>query len=107
MFTSPFRPALRLWAPAGLIIFCVTLAPLAWCESSFTLFESGQVRPLALAPSGKYLYAVNTPDNRIEVFRISKRGLRHVDSVPVGIEPVAVAARSERRCGWSITSPTA
>ena len=95
MFTSPFRRALRLWAPAGLVIFCVTLAPLAWCESSFTLFESGQVRPLALAPSGKYLYAVNTPDNRIEVFRVGRRGLRHVDSVPVGLEPVAVAARSE------------
>lgn len=61
MFTSPFRRALRLWAPAGLVIFCVTLAPPAWCESSFTLFESGQVRPLALAPSGKYLSMPSTP----------------------------------------------
>ncbi|MGH8590027.1 MAG: hypothetical protein ACREXX_12070 [Gammaproteobacteria bacterium] len=95
MFVIPFRRALHSWAPAGLVIFFVTAAPLAWCESSFTLFESGQVRPLALAPSGKYLYAVNTPDNRIEVFRVRRRGLRHVDSVPVGLEPVAVAARSE------------
>ncbi|HSK04525.1 MAG TPA: hypothetical protein VK932_24890, partial [Kofleriaceae bacterium] len=31
---------------------------------SFTTFESGQVRPLALSPDGKLLFAVNTPDNR-------------------------------------------
>ncbi len=40
----------------------------------FTLFESGQVRPLALSPSGKHLFAVNTPDNRLEVFRIVNHG---------------------------------
>ena len=31
----------------------------------FTLFESGQVRPLALSPSGKLLFAANTPDGRL------------------------------------------
>jgi DNA-binding beta-propeller fold protein YncE len=63
--------------------------------SSFTLFESGQVRPLALSPSGKLLFAVNTPDNRLEVFRVRQGGLVHHGSVPVGLEPVAVAARSD------------
>jgi 6-phosphogluconolactonase (cycloisomerase 2 family) len=61
---------------------------------SFTLFESGQVRPLALSPDGQWLFAVNTPDNRLEVFRIHPHGLEHRASVPVGLEPVAVAARS-------------
>ncbi len=61
---------------------------------SFTLFESGPVRPLALSPDGSTLFAVNTPDNRLEVFRVTKKGLRHRGSVPVGLEPVAVAARS-------------
>ena len=36
--------------------------------SSFTLFESGQVRPLALSRDGQRLYAVNTPDNRLRSF---------------------------------------
>src|SRR6185295_13725517 len=63
----------------------------------FTLFESGQVRPLALSPSGKFLFAVNTPDDRLEVFRIEGNGLQHRASIAVGLEPVAVAARSDGR----------
>ncbi|MES1244010.1 MAG: beta-propeller fold lactonase family protein [Acidobacteriota bacterium] len=65
-------------------------------SSSYTLFESGQVRPLAISPDGQRLFAVNTPDNRLEVFRILGRQLVHLASIPVGLEPVAVAARSNR-----------
>lgn len=60
----------------------------------FTVFESGQVRPLALSPDGRLLFAVNTPDNRLEIFRVGNNGLSHRGSVPVGLEPVAVAART-------------
>jgi DNA-binding beta-propeller fold protein YncE len=63
---------------------------------SFTLFESGQVRPLALSPDRRLLFAVNTPDNRLEVFRVASDRLIHTASIPVGLEPVAVAARSDR-----------
>src|SRR3954466_8765484 len=63
--------------------------------SSFTLFESGQVRPLALSPDRQHLFAVNTPDGRLEIFRIGDHGLVHTGSVPVGVEPVAVAARTD------------
>ncbi len=66
----------------------------AQTPASFTLFESGQVRPLALSPDGKYLYAVNTPDARLEIFRVTEQGLEHRKSVAVGLEPVAVTARS-------------
>ena len=62
----------------------------------FTLFESGQVRPLALSPDGKHLYALNTPDNRLEIFKVRSFPnwpLDHIASVQVGLEPVAVAAR--------------
>jgi DNA-binding beta-propeller fold protein YncE len=62
-------------------------------NDSYTLFESGQVRPLALSPDGDRLYAVNTPDNRLEVFDTSGRHLRHCGSLSVGLEPVAVAVR--------------
>jgi len=60
-------------------------------EKAFTAFESGQVRPLALSGDGTVLYAVNTPDNRLEIFSIHGQQIAHVISVPVGLEPVAVA----------------
>ena len=63
---------------------------------SYTLFESGQVRPLALSPDKQRLFAVNTPDNRLEIFRIQDNGLVRTASIPVGMEPVAVAARTNR-----------
>ena len=53
-------------------------------------FESGQVRPLALSPDGQRLFAVNTPDNRLEIYS-TNGGLQPVASVLVGLEPVAVA----------------
>jgi DNA-binding beta-propeller fold protein YncE len=65
-------------------------------ERSFTEFESGQVRPLALSGGGDYLYAVNTPDNRLEIFRVKPQGLNLVGEVGVGLEPVAVALRGNQ-----------
>jgi YVTN family beta-propeller protein len=59
---------------------------------SYTLFESAQVRPLALSPDGTQLFAVNTPDGRLEVFDVGSLGLSHRASIPVGLEPVALAA---------------
>jgi DNA-binding beta-propeller fold protein YncE len=70
--------------------------PSAQSAPPFTLFESGQVRPLAIAPDGQHLFAVNTPDNRLEVFSIQGSQLVHTASIPVGLEPVAVAARTDR-----------
>src|SRR5262245_19345536 len=63
--------------------------------SSFQAFESGQVRPLTLSEDKNYLYAINTPDNRLEIFRVTDNGLSHRGSVTVGLEPVAVAARGD------------
>jgi DNA-binding beta-propeller fold protein YncE len=62
--------------------------------ASFTTFESGQVRPLSLSPDGTRLFAVNTPDDRLEIFDVTAAGLTQRAAVPVGLEPVAVAARS-------------
>src|SRR5690242_706472 len=56
----------------------------------FTVFESGQVRPLAMSPDRRTLFAVNTPDNRLEIFRIGNDRLIRTASIPVGLEPVAV-----------------
>ena len=49
----------------------------------FTTFETLQVRPLALSPSGKLLFALNTPDNRLEIFETSQgNGLSSRGSSP-------------------------
>ena len=70
-------------------------------SSAFTLFESGQVRPIALSPSGRLLFVVNTPDNRLEIFTVGDDDLQPVGSVPVGLDPVAVAARSDNEA-WVV-----
>jgi DNA-binding beta-propeller fold protein YncE len=57
-------------------------------------FESGQVRPLALSPDGSTLFAVNTPNATLEIFDLTSGSPVFVSRVPVGLEPVAVAARS-------------
>ena len=62
---------------------------------NYTLFESGQVRPMAMSADGNILYAVNTPDNRLEAFQIKDKGLEPVGSVLVGVEPVAVAVAKD------------
>lgn len=63
----------------------------------FTTFESGQVRPLALSANGQRLYAVNTPDSRVEVFDVSGTKPLLIESIPVGLEPVALALAPDGR----------
>jgi DNA-binding beta-propeller fold protein YncE len=82
-------------ARAALTVALLVLPGVAAGAGSFVTFESGQVRPLAMAPGGDTLFVVNTPDNRLEIFTIGAGGLTHSGSVPVGMEPVAVAARTD------------
>ena len=77
----------------GALILSMTALPAA-AQPSFITFESGPVRPLALSPDGLTLYATNTPDNTLEIFDVVLNGLTHRTSVAVGMEPVAVAVRS-------------
>ncbi len=61
---------------------------------SYYEFESGHVRPLAKSADGTKLFAVNTPNNTLDVFNINGSQLTLVARVPVGMEPVAVAVRN-------------
>src|SRR6266403_2061105 len=80
------------WALAAALVLVTASATRA---GSFVEFESGQVRPLALSPDRSRLFAVNTPDDRLEIFAVDGAGnLTHTGSVAVGLEPVAVAART-------------
>jgi YVTN family beta-propeller protein len=74
------------------LLLCLALAARA-DAGSFVNFESGQVRPLALSADGSHLFAANTPDNRVEVFRVDAGTLASVAEVQVGLEPVALAVR--------------
>ncbi|MBL8202380.1 MAG: hypothetical protein JNK40_15540 [Chromatiales bacterium] len=86
---ASWRTVAQSAVPGLVLCLVVSIAP----AGSFVAFESGQVRPLALTADGARLLAVNTPDNRLEIFDILSGGLRHAASVPVGLEPVAVAVR--------------
>ena len=79
-------------ALAAVSLRVLTAAPAApQASTSFTAFESGLVRPLALAADGTKLFAVNTPDGKLEIFDVGALGLTRAHAVSVGLEPVAVA----------------
>ncbi|HYS06870.1 MAG TPA: hypothetical protein VEW47_16940 [Candidatus Dormibacteraeota bacterium] len=65
-------------------------------QAQYVNFESSQVHPIALTPSGKSLLVVNTPDALLEVFTVTPDGgLLPGASIPVGLEPVSVVPRSD------------
>jgi DNA-binding beta-propeller fold protein YncE len=80
-----------------LLGLCLAALPAGAAQPpSFLSFESGPVRPLALSPDGTKLFVANTPDNQLEVFDVDAVTglLTRAGTVQVGMEPVAVAARS-------------
>ncbi len=89
---------MRLCA-AGFVTYITVVAgllvPKANAQSDYTLFESGPVRPIAMSPDGNRLFVVNTPDGYLEIFDVSSGSAVKEASVPVGLEPVAVAARND------------
>lgn len=62
---------------------------------SYTLFEFGQSRPLAISPNGRYLFVANTPANCLEIYNVETDTPQLISSVAVGMEPIAVAARTD------------
>ncbi len=91
VFSAPTVTMRGITRAASLFMLSL-FSPLAFGQAgNFVTFESGQVRPLALSADGSRLYAVNTPDHRVEVFQVAAGGIAHIDSVVVGMEPVAVA----------------
>jgi DNA-binding beta-propeller fold protein YncE len=77
------------------LILCAASVSAVGAQDDYTLFESGQVRPMAMSPDGFWLYVCNTPDAHLEVYALGgSSGALAVFSVPVGLEPVAVAARN-------------
>lgn len=87
----------RFWSLLGALLataLVVGVALPALAQRDFLTFESGPVRPVALSPDGTRLFVTNIPDDRLEIFDVVAGVLTHTGSVPVGMEPVAVAART-------------
>lgn len=72
----------------------LSIGPAAAQSPSFMQFESGPVRPMAMSPDRTRLFVANTPNNTLDVFNITGAAPQLLARVPVGLEPVAVAARS-------------
>ncbi|MFW2387097.1 MAG: YncE family protein, partial [Polyangiales bacterium] len=81
-------------------VVLVVAASSAGAQPPFVAFETGPVRPLAI--DGAILAAVNTPDNRLETFNVLPNGITRRTSIPVGLEPCAVAIRPGRTEAWVV-----
>jgi YVTN family beta-propeller protein len=92
------RAVLRVW------LRCVRIGALGalWAlpgsaaaqGGPYVNFETIPTRAVALSPDGSRLFVTNTPDARLEIFQVNALGLTPLASVPVGLEPVAVNART-------------
>jgi DNA-binding beta-propeller fold protein YncE len=93
------RPLLTLTA---LCAAALTTVP-ATAASAFVAFETGQVRPLALSADRSRLFAVNTPNNTLVIYKVTSGGLEKQAEVSVGLEPVAVAQRDDEEV-WVVNN---
>jgi YVTN family beta-propeller protein len=91
-----FLRASRPWACYGLLA-ALLAGPRESRAEDFANFESAHVHPLALSADGRELYAVNTPDGRLAIFRVAEDGSLAFDTdLPVGVDPVSLAVRDGR-----------
>jgi YVTN family beta-propeller protein len=85
----------RIAFSALVLVIPVTSAQPLQSGPAFRNYESAPVHPIRVSSDGARLYAVNTPDNRLEVHGLSDPAnpvlLR---DIPVGLEPVSVTPRT-------------
>ena len=75
----------------------IAAAGCAWSSTradNFVNWENPTVHPVDITPDGNRLLVVNLPDARLEVFDIRRALPVHLGSVPVGVDPVSVRART-------------
>jgi len=88
----------RTWV--GWLLLCAATQ----LQAGYTNFEASHVHPIDLTPAGNRLLAVNTPDAMLEVFVVQTGGaLAHQRSIPVGLEPVTVVARTDTEA-WVVNN---
>ena len=89
--------ALWLAAPARVTRTASAQTP----ANTFRNFEGPQVHPLAMTPDGTRLLAVNSPNATLSVFQLVSGSPVLTAEIPVGMEPVSVAARNDREA-WVV-----
>ena len=62
-------------------------------SDGFTNFETESARPLALSPDGRYLFALDTAEKRLEIRDAQDEPLLSAGETAVGLRPVAIAWR--------------
>src|SRR5499427_1434098 len=90
--TAPLLAVLALLA--GLAALPHKLGSAPPISPDFVHFESSHVHPIAITPDGTKLLAVNTPDDRLTVFDLTTPTPTRIAEIPVGLEPVSVAVRT-------------
>lgn len=73
----------------------------ASAQIAYVNFETPQVSPVALTPDGSRLLVVNTADSRLEIFDATGPAPVRIASVPVGLDPVSVRARTNNEA-WVV-----
>ncbi|MSR29705.1 MAG: hypothetical protein EXS03_09075, partial [Phycisphaerales bacterium] len=84
----------RIWIGVGAMALGIAAASFGQ-SPTFVNWETPQVHPIDLTPSGSVLVAVNTADNRLEIFDIVSGMPVRRGSVFTGLEPVSVRTRGE------------
>jgi DNA-binding beta-propeller fold protein YncE len=80
---------------ATTVFFAVLASTISLTAQSFLNYESGQVNPIRMTPDGLRLLICNTPDSRLAVWSTQVPNQpRLLHEIPVGLEPVSVAART-------------
>ena len=112
---------LRKWLPVSLMlavgaeryhrrwrrrIYRAELRKLPATGGGFTEFETLQVRPLALSTDGNTLFAMNTPDNRLEIYQSQRRRAEAVARSTSASSRSPSPCATTTRSGSSITCRT-
>ena len=71
--------------------------------SAFVNWETPPVHPIELTPDGQMLLVVNQPAARLELFSLASGWPINVGSIPVGLDPVSVRARSNTEA-WVVNN---
>jgi len=104
----PTYPTRRLTLLPTLLVVCAVALwllvdlPVASSQSiAFKNFESPQVHPITLTPDGTRLLVVNSPNASLSVFQLVSGSPVLTAEIPVGFEPLSVAARNNREA-WVV-----
>ncbi|MEQ8354015.1 MAG: hypothetical protein RH942_00645 [Kiloniellaceae bacterium] len=94
-----FRPLSRLLPRLTICFLVVACSTTPYFEppqpsGGFTNFETEPLRPLVLSDDGRFLYALNTPDDRLEIFATGDGGLTSLSEVRLGLRPIALTLRA-------------